>query len=95
MGQVPTSEWRVETWPIGAMPLLSMFSSHPAWVASELSATVVASVMSWRTSSGYSGDAFLAVWKSGLGAATQSAGATYATATKATKKTVETAVSEA
>ncbi|MFM0309628.1 phasin family protein [Paraburkholderia sp. RL17-383-BIF-A] len=41
------------------------------------------------------GEAFLAVWKSGLGAANQSAGAAYATATKATKKTVEATVSEA
>ncbi|MFL9966982.1 TIGR01841 family phasin [Paraburkholderia sediminicola] len=41
------------------------------------------------------GDAILAFWKSSLGAAGQSAGAAYATATKATKKTVETAVSEA
>jgi phasin family protein len=41
------------------------------------------------------GDAILAFWKSSLGAAGQSANAVYATATKATKKTVETAVSEA
>jgi phasin family protein len=41
------------------------------------------------------GDAILAFWKSSLGAAGQSASAVYATATKATKKTVETAVSEA
>jgi phasin family protein len=41
------------------------------------------------------GDAILAIWKSSLGAAGQSASAAYATATKATKKTVETAVSEA
>jgi phasin family protein len=40
-------------------------------------------------------DAFLAVWKSGLAAANQSASAAYATATKATTETVKTAVSEA
>ncbi|MGF6876872.1 phasin family protein [Paraburkholderia sp. MM5477-R1] len=40
-------------------------------------------------------DAFLAVWKSGLGAANQSASAAYATATKSATKTVKTAVSEA
>jgi phasin family protein len=41
------------------------------------------------------GDAILAIWKSSFGAAGQSASAAYATATKATKKAVETAVSEA
>ncbi|KAA1011449.1 phasin family protein [Paraburkholderia panacisoli] len=41
------------------------------------------------------GDAILAIWKSSLGAAGQSASAAYETATKATKKTVETAVIEA
>lgn len=41
------------------------------------------------------GDAVLAIWKSSLGAVGQSASAAYATATKANKKTVETAVSEA
>lgn len=40
-------------------------------------------------------DAFLAVWKSGLGAANQSASAAYATATKATTKAVNSAASEA
>jgi phasin family protein len=41
------------------------------------------------------GEAILAIWKSSLGAAGQSASAAYATATKAVKKTIETAVSEA
>ncbi|WP_233859346.1 TIGR01841 family phasin [Paraburkholderia sp. HD33-4] len=41
------------------------------------------------------GDAILAIWKSSLGAAGQSAIAAYETATKATKKAVETAVVEA
>lgn len=40
-------------------------------------------------------DAILAIWKSSLGAAGQSASAAYAAATKATKETVDTAVIEA